>query len=260
MEYQFRRGDKLILELINSDEILEGEFVDGAKDRLTLINITPYKSNQHSSKGPYCYYRSDISSIRLLDETNLNGTDDKDKADISPHCDIILINKLEYERLKEISRTYVYISSIDSRYYTAMNHIQNSENIGIATITTSFEKTAIINLITISTWDQIYILDFLTLNAQRFPPELKEVLECEHVKKIVHDSRLFNEVLTKQFNIKLNNLFDTKVADVAVRKKRGDVLENTKTLSECLVHYFNFPTSLLASQVIAITVSFNRWV
>lgn len=250
MNYEFKRGDRLVLELINSDEILEGEFVDGAKDRIVLINITSYKNHQ-IIKGPYSYYRSDISSVRLLNE--------RDAAKISHpinnvegrNCDTILIDKREYERLKEMSRNYLYMSTLDSRYYEAVKYIKNCESVGLSGITTSLEKNASINIIVISTWDKVYILDFLIINTQKlkFPPELKDILECTYVKKVMHDSRLLTEVLSRRYNINLKNIFDTKVADILIRRRKEEVPKNTNNLSECLTCYFNFPTTLLAPQV-----------
>lgn len=251
MNYEFKRGDRLVLELINSEEILEGEFVDGAKDRIVLINITSYKNHQ-VIKGPYSYYRSDISSVRLLNECDSANVPDSTTNVERHNCDTILIDKREYERLKEMSRNYVYMSTLDSRYYEAMNYIKNCESIGLSGITTSYEKTAAINLIVISTWEKIYILDFLIINMQKlkFPPELKDILECSYVKKVMHDSRLLTEVLSRRYNINLKNIFDTKVADIAIRRKTEEIPKNTKNLSECLTCYFNFPTTLLAAQVL----------
>lgn len=181
MEYQFQRGDRLVLELINSDEILEGVFVDGSKDRVTLINITSYRCN-NVIKGPYTYYRSDISNVRVLsDSSNNENVKDTNKLCKSYNCDAILIAKAEYQRLREMSCNYVYMGSLDSRYYDSVNYIKTCESIGIAMITTSYEKTACFNLLVISTWDQVYIIDFLVINSEKFPLELKEVFECDYI-------------------------------------------------------------------------------
>ncbi|GJQ75222.1 hypothetical protein Trydic_g9822 [Trypoxylus dichotomus] len=47
----------------------------------------------------------------------------------------------------------------------------------------------------------------------------------------MHDSRLFVEV-----------------ADIAIRKKTGEVPQQSRSLPECLAHYLNFPVTLFGSQ------------
>ncbi|KAI4464115.1 pirna biogenesis protein exd1 [Holotrichia oblita] len=251
MEYNFKKGDKLVLELINTrDDILEGEFVNGDKNRLSLINISSYR-NKTIIKGPYNYYRSDILYIRLLNESegkNCKNILNKTECPETNYKDTILIPKLEYDRLKEMSHNYIYMGSLDSRYYDAMNYLKTYETIGIAAVTTIYEKTAGINLIIISTWDQLYIIDFLVLNSKKFPPELEEILRCEDIKKVLHDSRLLTQIFAKQYGIRMKNIFDTKVADIAVRKKLGETPTETRTLGECLTHYFNFPPTLFDTQ------------
>ncbi|KAK9746177.1 3prime-5prime exonuclease [Popillia japonica] len=281
--YNFKRGERLILELLGSppDNIIAGEVVDCAEHRIALKNMSTYGRRSSSNvviHGPYQFYRPEILSIRVFKNEDDDGVvveESKDKvgmftkshktpqsnAAAGINCkDTILIDKVEYERLKDMSHNYIYISCFDSRYYDAMNYIESCETIGVADITTSYEKFARINLIIISTWDQVYIFDFLVLlsnSTNKFPTELEVILKHKDIKKILHDSRLLTLILSNQYNIHIKNIFDTKVADVAARKKLGEATRNkqTRTLEECLKDYFNFPPILNIQE----TIKLDRW-
>lgn len=61
-------------------------------------------------------------------------------------------------------------------------------------------------LLTISTFNKIYIFDVIALDAEIMMQEIKEILENDDILKIVHDSRGVKDNFKTKFDIKLETL------------------------------------------------------
>ncbi|XP_022906305.2 piRNA biogenesis protein EXD1-like [Onthophagus taurus] len=242
-DYNFKRGSKLVVELVNGD-ILEGTLYNGGKSRLDLINIKIYSSD-YSSKGPYSYYQSEIKSVRVVKEKpQENGEITNGECYIEANKTLISIPKEDYEDLILMTKNYIYLPMIDVNYYSAIKHLKTCENLGIAAITNSYDKFDPLSLLVISSWDQVYIFDIQSFGI---PNDLKDILESNHIKKVCHDSRLPWGILKNQHNINLNNIFDTLCADISIQEKTEKDPEKicTRSIGQCFQHYFNFPENFM---------------
>ncbi|CRG95426.1 3'-5' exonuclease, putative [Plasmodium gallinaceum] len=87
-------------------------------------------------------------------------------------------------------------------------------------------KHGIISIIQICT-ENIYIFDLYKCdNTYLFIMYLKEILENEKIIKITHDCREDCSILYNQYNINLNNVFDTQVAyNLFLKKKKKDLYQ-----------------------------------
>ncbi|CRG98821.1 3'-5' exonuclease, putative [Plasmodium relictum] len=87
-------------------------------------------------------------------------------------------------------------------------------------------KNGIVSIIQICTED-IYIFDLYRCdNTYLFIMYLKELLENEKIIKITHDCREDCSILYNQYNINLNNIFDTQVAyNLFLKKKKKELYQ-----------------------------------
>ena len=241
----FTRGQILVVELKNL-EVIEGEYLSGCDEEITLVNTLIYPSKQ-KMKGPFYYYMNEILSISTL-KANKTAEDEQQREPIESTKNlhnVITMDRCEFERLRCSSQEYIFMSMTDSRYHDAIDHMKNCENVGVAVIPMNGDKLSKVNLLVMSTWDQVYIFDVFNFNVKSLPKELREIFEMAAVKKIAHDSKRL-VMLLHNFGISVRNLFDTQVADLFVRKlENGGVFpDNVKNLCDCLGCYFNFPESL----------------
>lgn len=255
-EYHYKPGTKLVLELINND-LVEGICAIAGKDRIDLINIV-INSNNCRIPGPQSYYRSEIKSIRAFtidQETNKKTSVKADGDDA-----VILIPQEDYEDLRRMTQEYIYIAMIDTKYYEAVKHLKSCENVGIACITETFDNFALLSILAVSSWDQVYVFDIKSFGLKEFPKELKEILESPHTRKVIHDARLSHGVLQNQYKVEITNIFDTMCADVLIQQNKNldDVTPpSSKSIAECFKHYFNFPDSFLEIYKVGICMKFS---
>ncbi|KAF2898030.1 hypothetical protein ILUMI_08147 [Ignelater luminosus] len=264
MEFNFKIGQRLVIELTNK-QIFEGDCKKCAKNRIDLCNVIEYP-NKKELKGQLSYYSCEILSVRVLDDVNNDGQQDASLN--SPDCEtvkngihkphqVIAVKKAEYARLLDMTRSYIYMATVDNRYLDAVQHLSCCENIAVVGIDSSFGRMKNLSLLVVCSWDQVYIFDLLLFRKKTFEPELKNILESDGIKKIVHDSRKLVDCLWHCHKVKLTNIFDTSVAQLMLEKKQTRNMPKViKNISESLEHYLNFPSKLLED---ALEVTTSEW-
>jgi len=78
-----------------------------------------------------------------------------------------------------------------------------------------------LTLIQVATAEKSYLFDSLVGGKEIFDHGLRQVLEDKNVMKVMHDCRLDSDALFHEFNVKLNNVFDTQVAFAMVCRGKG---------------------------------------
>lgn len=248
MDFNIKPSEKILVTLTNGD-IFEGVYQSGSKNRINVIDITEYPWGS-KILGTLCFYKKEIESVTLLnsetqEEHLVNGKDENQK-------NVILLTKAEYERLKQMSVNYIYMSTMDCRFFEAVEYLNNCETVGVFGIGSEFGRQRNISVLVMSSWDQVYLFDVLSYKLSDFHPKLKELLESDSVKKVVHNSRTLVDCLHHCHRVKLVNIFDTQVADLMISKKDGQPLKDARNISACLQHYLNFPKSLLEKSLVGI--------
>ncbi|KAF2880705.1 hypothetical protein ILUMI_25465 [Ignelater luminosus] len=182
---------------------------------------------------------------------------EKEKMVDSPPRQVTALLKNEYDRLLEMTKNYIYMATIDIKYLKAIKHLSNCETIGAVGIDSKYGRSRCLSLLVLCTWDQVYLFDLLPYRKKRLEPNLEEILKSDHIKKVVHDSRKLADCLWHCYQVRMDNVFDTMVADLTLEKNRtGKDPETTRNIAECLGHYLNFPSSLLAN---ALTITTEEW-
>jgi len=83
---------------------------------------------------------------------------------------------------------------------------------------------------------KIFIFDLIK-GKEELIKILKPILEDKKILKIIHDVKRDSEALYYQFNIKLNEIFDTQLAYSEIFKKENSILPNFISLVELLKEY-----------------------
>ncbi|KAL3265985.1 hypothetical protein HHI36_010174 [Cryptolaemus montrouzieri] len=250
MEGKFCEGERIVIKL-NSGETFEGDYVKGTADRIDIENIEHHDTGSKVD-SMWSFYRREIDCVYRLNVKKAQeikeNTEDSNLANKSEND--ILLPREEYERLKDVTKNYIYVRTDDKTYFDAVNQISNFESLGVFAIGSEKGRCGRISLIALSTWKENYIFDLKNFRTTHFPKEIAGILECYYIKKVVHNGGLIKDCLLHSHNISMNNVFDTQVCHLLVTKSTsGKCPELLKTIGECLTEYFNFPSSLLTSSM-----------
>lgn len=211
---EFIVGDHLVVEL-SSGEIFEGDYVAGNLNRLDLIHVTNKSTVNGASLS---FYRNEIKRVyKCTDKTkkytnelpskNANNENDQHNSSVQH----ILMDEEDYNSLFTMCEEYIYMAVIDDRYYKACDVLLDSETIGVVALGIKEGRNSVFEILVLATWKQIYIFDLEFKKMKRFPIELKDIFESNCITKVIHSGAQLVDCLYRQFNISLENIFDTQV-------------------------------------------------
>lgn len=257
-EYSFREeyliGDHIILSLY-SDNIFEGDISDLGVNRIDLTNMKQH-NNANILTGIYSFYRNEIKSIKIFRVQETQKTDTPQQNALQNNLEGISITKDEYDRLRAMSRDFIYIDKPDSRYFQAMELLNRAETLGVVGLGIEKRRTGTIKLLAVSVWDMTYLFDFLN-KQDCFYPELKIIFQSEYTCKVIHEAGPFLDILYRKYNVLVRNVFDTQVVDMIIKKKEtGNVPVSIRDLSDLLTDYLNFPSGYLQK---ALETRISKW-
>ncbi|KAF5296564.1 hypothetical protein FQA39_LY12482 [Lamprigera yunnana] len=242
MNFNLKKGQKVVIQLTDSN-VFQGTYEHGTKHSIILINLIDLETN-YEEVGHLHFYANEIISLKCL------GISEKDLTDFKEFCsppakDFVLMLESEYERLMTMTQTFKYFNTYEN-YEDAINHISHSKNIGVVGFGYNFGASNFIDLLAISTWDQVYIFDMVFLGSLNLS-KLKGIFENASIKKVGHNLFILLSNLRWSGKFHTKNVFDTQVADMKLQRKQLVNEEDLKKrdLSECLEVYFNFPGSLI---------------
>lgn len=147
------------------------------------------------------FYTNELTFIAPLKQNQISSDDTA--------CDFTL------EELKQVSKmlsNYTFIEQFDKKYHDAIADIESESFIGLYIPGVAGGRFSERSIIVCSTSKSIYIFDIMVLG--RIQEAMKNVLESNVPKKIIHDSCGVADYLKHKENINLNGVFDTMVDDV----------------------------------------------
>lgn len=251
----FKVGDRIILELTNSD-IFNGTYAEGGKNRIVLTDVVQH-NNSNKLSNLYEFYRSEIANVHRLKTPPSKENKQTENVKVETNCAIIKVSQEEYFRLKDMSSNYIYIANADKRYFDAVKVLGDSETVGVVCLGMDNHRTSVLPLLVMCTWKQVYIFDLSNITKRELYKEVKEIFESENICKVIHKSAGIVDVLYRDYKIYVQNTFDTQVVDLMLQKKEtGKTPTVARDLSECLVHYLDFPASILRH---ALSVEWKSW-
>ncbi|RVE52528.1 hypothetical protein evm_002922 [Chilo suppressalis] len=235
MDSLYLKGELLQVHTKNS-EVVEGRFysMNSDKSRISLYNI---KEPQGISLDGVChYYNSEIQDIVKL----------KDK-EVPKH---LKISQKECEDIIKFSKKYIFINQVDNSFHEALDDLNHYSYVGLSTDGANMGRKCKMPFLVMSTPQKIYIFDIQVMQYHAFDAGLKQLLESESPKKIVHDCRKVSDCLLHKHNVKLNSVFDTQVGDLIITKnKMGCLPTSVKTLSECLTSYLGLQSNIIEEKI-----------
>ncbi|CAH0759305.1 unnamed protein product [Diatraea saccharalis] len=197
MNNLFMKGELLQVHTKNS-EVIEGRFyaINSDKSRISLYDI---KEELQGIKldGVCHYYNTEIQNIVKL----------KDK-ELPKH---LKISQKECEDIIKLSKKFIFINQIDNNFHDALDDLNHYSYVGLSTDGADMGRKCKMPFLVMSTPQQIYIFDIQVMQYHAFDAGLKQLLESETPKKIVHNCRKISDCLFHKHNVKLNSVFDTQV-------------------------------------------------
>lgn len=122
----FTSGQKLVIAPKNSN-VFEANFVDHTKNTIVLENVY-YYDGIAPTDVPLTFYRQEIAEISVIGEAEY-----KTGSGNSRTPNAICLEQEEYERLTEMTRSYIYLNNMhDYKYLDAIDHLSNCENVALA--------------------------------------------------------------------------------------------------------------------------------
>ncbi|KAB0793764.1 hypothetical protein PPYR_13384 [Photinus pyralis] len=241
MNFPYDIGERVVVELKNSC-LVEGDYSTSTDTRVELINVDDW-AYRNLFKGPLSFYFSEIASIKVLHPDWSENNEHKQ----CKRTDLINLPLSEFVRLRDMSREYVYLPVVDQKYVKAIEYIRGCECIGIAAFGFNLFDMKALALLVLTSWDRVFIFDLLSYRRVHFPPDLKEILESEFIKKVGHGLLEPIEFFWHYYKVAIKNIFDTQLADLKLQKHEKDSAVMLRSLPNCLNLYFNFPASILSN-------------
>lgn len=183
-------------------EIVEGRFysINSDKSRISLYGVKDMAEDGDGSVSHY--YGSEVHTIvKLKDPEDLAKNIKKHLKISQKHCETVI----------KISKKYIFINQVDNSFHTAIEDLKQYSYIAVSTDGASMGRKCKMPFVVMSTPHQIYIFDIQAMQYHAFEAGLRDILENESPKKIIHDCRKLSDCLSHKHNVQLKSVFDTQV-------------------------------------------------
>uniref|UniRef100_A0A1A8QWI3 Exonuclease 3'-5' domain containing 1 n=2 Tax=Nothobranchius rachovii TaxID=451742 RepID=A0A1A8QWI3_9TELE len=235
-----------------------GSCFDGIVQRInpnkTLVLADVRISDGRRISGTKLFFGREISNVEVADETrfdtgNIDLVESEEK----------LIN---VEKFQPYRKTFPFddddedkfinfevIDEYHQKFGPAVMTIKKQRVIGVGGEGVEVHKSGRLCWVQIATKNKVYLFDILLLGARAFKNGLSMILESKRILKVIHDCRALAGCLFAHFGVKLNNVFDTQVADVMCfySETGGFLPDRVSTLQEVVSLHLKVPASGLSS-------------
>lgn len=201
-------GTCIIVALVDGD-CFSGDLVSVAPDRQIIIENVKELRTGAKIDGNQIYYKSEVTSIRILSGQTNNINNDKGIERIDTAASTKTIRKAELDWILDVLRYPIYIKQCDSEYHKAIAMLGGQDFVGFAMEGVRFGRELPCSLLVFATTTNIFLFDVVLYG--RLFPELKIILEAPVPRKIVFDSRFMHDNLLHRYQCKLNAVVDLTV-------------------------------------------------
>jgi hypothetical protein len=225
--WNFHKGQPLLIELEHSSYL--GDFFSKSSDNLRIELTNVCRSNGGLKiAGRQIYYKSEIKSVTTVGEQlepapDQDNTEEKDSEPI--------LGKSILTAVQVITENYQYIYKPNAQYHQAITDLQTHEYIGLSCEGNSTGRFRKSSLLAVATSQNIYLFDILKFGG--LPIELKNLLENQQPRKIVHHGRRMIERLRRHHCCQTTSVFDTFVEHCAISNTTESI-----SIEKCVNHYF----------------------
>jgi exonuclease 3'-5' domain-containing protein 1 len=93
-----------------------------------------------------------------------------------------------------------------------VREIKAEPTVGLSVEGAMFGRYSKVSLISITTPSCAFIFDIFTLGDAAFDNGLRDILETEEIKKVIHNCRLVSDCLHHKHHVTICSVFDTQVS------------------------------------------------
>ncbi|XP_011190774.1 protein Exd1 homolog isoform X2 [Zeugodacus cucurbitae] len=231
--------------------------------KLQIIRDDEPSSNSNSysdtgtsatSSGSHTSYGTALKSPTSSPENKVLSTEESDVA----------LSTTELELIHEQLNTVICITQTDQKYHKALVDIRVQPVVALVMEPVDYGRAQRTSVMVIATFQTVYIFDIIALGS--IFREMKQLLEAERPRKVVHYSHKLVDHLMNRHGVKLGGIFDTFVAVSLVRGIKEpmtliEAVENTLNITRLFFNPetednlhnnpYKRPLSLVARQVLA---------
>ncbi|PVD34404.1 hypothetical protein C0Q70_05676 [Pomacea canaliculata] len=267
-------GHKVTLK--TTDNLIVSGFIqslDKQNHKITLRGVTDIVSGEFI-QGLQNFYRQDILELEVHEEKkkNLiqqanNAKDKKDTKSIISGCkgqpkhlknlgflhprELLLQAQCQKEieedkksggasRECQLPENCTLVDDCHSQLFKdTVDYLSKQAVIAVSFEGVSMGRSGKLCWLLMASRDEIVFFDILSMGKEAISAGIGDLLESSLVLKVIHDCRLPSDLLYHQYNIKLNNVFDTQVASAFVYRLQngGDFPRYVESLGQCLLYY-----------------------
>ena len=96
-----------------------------------------------------------------------------------------------------------------------MDKLKQQKVIGVSMEGITIGRSGIVCWLGIGTMDSVYLFDMCSLGLPGIQQGLADVLHNPDIIKVLHDCRFVSDALLHQYEVKIENVFDTQVSKVS---------------------------------------------
>lgn len=127
----------------------------------------------------------------------------------------ITLSTTELELIHEQLNSVVCITQTDQKYHKALADIRVQPVVALIIEPVDYGRTHRTSVMVLATYQTVYIFDIIAMGS--IFREMKQLLEAERPRKVVHYSHKLVDHLKNRHGVKLGGIFDTFVAVSIVR-------------------------------------------
>ncbi|XP_042720433.1 piRNA biogenesis protein EXD1 isoform X1 [Lagopus leucura] len=252
--------------------VFQGVLQHVSPGRDLLLHAVKNLETGRSSPGVKVFYSREIVNVELLDEPDSqkrtavlsectsavkeNKGADMETAQgglgsspcVSPERQLRALNNLNMNSLpgkeEEEKVEYTVVNCFQEKFGPAVLHLKQQGVISVVGEGVTLCRNGKLSWLQMATKSHIFLFDIFLLGPQAFRNGLRTVLEDKNILKVMHDCRWISNCLFHQYNVLLDNVFDTQVADVLQFSVAtgGFFPHSTCTLQECLMQHLKIPS------------------
>ncbi|XP_046394155.1 piRNA biogenesis protein EXD1-like [Ischnura elegans] len=281
MDKVYVKGQKLFI--TTEEATYDGTFhsMDAGRNRLTVKDVIKHPSEE-AFEGLYHFYRSEVLNVQIMDPlaspwltpgTEIVGNRNSSimRGVQAPPAARVPFSRREPKSMpKDMHKYYLSllknlktIDEVDDNFDLAVADIMSHSIVGVSCEGAMLGRRGKLSWIGVCCPDfnadeeeasqltagpsslNLYLFDVALMGTVAFSKGLKTFFEDKHSpKKVIHDCRFFSDCLYHEFDVKLQNVLDTQVAESLVsfprmrvaEEKGGSKLVFTRSLNSCLTH------------------------
>lgn len=115
-----------------------------------------------------------------------------------------------------IATDFEVIDEVNDQLSEAIATIKKERTLSVAFEGVKVGRHGSLSVLAVAASSKVYVFDVQKMKKELFDHGLKEVFESDDIKKIIHGCRHLSDCLHHQYQVGLNNVFDTMVADVII--------------------------------------------